>query len=328
MPAFLLPRNVSAHRLAATALYRSLLRQCRSAPAALAERRDELQNIVRNRFKQAQHVHSHRRLRLAFQAGYEAIDHLDAAVAGDGDSTEYILDLVRRAPAKVKAPPPPRRRQSERKRPSEMSIANNVPGAGALETELAARPRPLADLAGRRKVPVLYSANRIPVLRFRKPQPHALSRFIAQRVERRQRRFDRRDWLLERIGLARAEDEWDELVSARPRPGLRGRGGSGDVGLADAVEGAASAGAREVRKEPSWRGEFEAALGVVEEAVAEEGRRNAEMAARMQGLVDREREVFERERDERRAEARERRRTKRAAGADVTREKVGGAEVD
>ena len=173
MPSFLIPRHVTAHRLAATALYRSLLHQCRRLAPIHG---DELQNIVRNRFKQTQHVHSYRRLRLAFQAGYEAIDYLDAAVAGDEESARYLRELVGRAPGKVRKAAEPRPRQQR------VTSTTNAPGQGALERELASRPRPLEELSGKRKVPVLYSANKITILRFTKPQPNSLSSYIENRI--------------------------------------------------------------------------------------------------------------------------------------------------
>jgi len=105
MPPFLVPRHVSAHRISAIALYRTLLRQSRAAPLPV-ESKTQLQNVVRNRCKQTIHLHSYQRLRLAFQAGYEAIEHLDASVAGDEKSTSYIAELISKAPDKVKAAPP------------------------------------------------------------------------------------------------------------------------------------------------------------------------------------------------------------------------------
>ena len=243
-------------------------------------------------------MHSYRRLQLIFQAGYEAIDYLDAAVAGHEKSTAYLLELVQRAPAKVKAAPPlpqPKRKGASTK---------NAPGEGALERELSARPRQLGDLSGERHVPVLYSANKIPVLRFKKPQPHALSRYIANRISQRHKRFDRRDFLQDQIGLATAEDEWDELIA--PKSGVKVSSGSAGLGLADAMKG--SVRWKRAASEPAWTEEFETALGVVEAAVREEGRKNMEMAGGMQELVDREQEVFEREREERSTQAREGRR--------------------
>ena len=79
MPSFLVPRHVSAHRISAIALYRALLHQSRAVPLP-AQSQKELQNVVRNRCKQSIHLHSYQRLKLAFQEGYEALDHLDAAV--------------------------------------------------------------------------------------------------------------------------------------------------------------------------------------------------------------------------------------------------------
>lgn len=332
MPFFQLPRNVSAHRLAASSLYRALLHQCRSTqlPAPLAVHKDELQNIVRNRFKQTQYSHSYRRLKLAFQAGYEAVDHLDAAVAGDGRSAEVLLDLVQRAPAKVKAKPmlSGRSKQLGSERITHTGNVGEISSAdraqeSALEHELTSRPRPLPALSGHRRVPVLYSANRIPVLRFKKPQPHALSRYVQSRIDQRQKRFDRRDWLFEQQGLARAEDEWDELVfsnSTSSGSGFGTKDGPGAMSLGQAMKAAPPpppASGKNADREPRWTEEYNVALKVVEDAVEEEGRKNMEMARRMQDLVDREREAFEREREERRKVAREgrkeRRRERRAA---------------
>jgi hypothetical protein len=278
MPPFLVPRHVSAHRISAIALYRALLQQSRAVPLP-TESRTELQNIVRNRCKQTIHLHSYQRLRLAFQAGYEALEHLDASIAGDQKSTSYIAELVGRAPAKVKAEPQravlAKGRRNRANKSSEDAAALD---AAALpfkpSTELLSRPHPLRELSGKRHVPVLFSASKIPVLRIKKPQPPNLSGFIKHRIQQRQRRHDRRHWLEEQVEFAQYEDLWDEILEK-------------EIG----------AETRRVRRmEPTWAEEFQIAKNEVEFKIRDEGRKNAAMAVKMQEIADRERAMFEKER--------------------------------
>jgi hypothetical protein len=280
MPPFLVPRHVSAHRTSAIALYRALLQQTRAVPLP-SQSQQELQNIVRNRCKQAIHLHSYQRLKLAFQAGYEAIDHLDAAVAGDEESTRFIAGLLARAPPSVKASPPvglPLKSKMRGSKSEETIATTSTAPAPKPSTELLSRPHPLPQLSGKRHIPVLFNANHIPILRIKKPQPENLSGFIKHRIKQRQRRHDRRHWLTEQIEFAQYEDLWDEIVERET--GFGEHSGEQD--------------------EPTWAEEFEISKAEVDLAIHKEGRKNAVMAARMQGVVDREREAFEREREERR----------------------------
>jgi hypothetical protein len=277
MPPFLVPRHVSAHRTSAIALYRALLQQSRAIPLP-TESRTELQNIVRNRCKQTIHLHSYQRLRLAFQAGYEALEHLDAAVAGDDKSTSYIAELIGKAPAKVKADPPRpvfAKVGGSKKDKNKSSEDVAAPAAAAFKpsAELLSRPHPLRELSGKRHVPVLFSASKIPVLRTRKPQPQNLSGFIKHRIQQRQRRHDRRHWLEEQVEFAQYEDLWDEILEKQ---------------LGAEAE-------RVRRSEPTWAQEFQIAKEEVEFKIKEEGRKNAAMAVKMQDVVDRERELLRRE---------------------------------
>lgn len=292
MPNLHIPIRNGLHRIAAIALYRALLTQCRALPFE-AHQRDELQNIVRNRFKQAQHCQSWQRLRVSFQAGYEAIDYLDAAVAGDEESKLYLSDLLERAPAKTKLPPPMNAQlRAKLDKKAETDKSENVddqPKASIFD-----RPLPLEKLSGPRHVPVLFSANRIPVLRIKKPQPESLSRFIRQRIEQRQSRHDRRWRLTAEQEIAAREDEWDELVRgivyhARPKS------------LAQAMDPLSK-----FSEEPSWRSEVDAAITEVEQKLSEEKEKNRVMAIKMQAVVDREQELFNNERaDHKRLQRRE-----------------------
>lgn len=278
MPAFLVPRKSTVHRLAAIALYRALLTQC----SALPKQRDELQNIVRNRFRQSQHVHSARRLRVSFEAGYEAVDRLDAAVSGDEAARGYITGLLERAPAKVKQAPAVKQRKE----------AKEVDAVAEKEKiSLFDRPLPLEKLKGKRHVPVLFSANHIPILRLKKPQPESLSRFIRQRIEQRGARHDLRFALYEQLKVAGWEDEWDGLTAELTGQEHQAQGSS----MREAMLGA------KVKKEeePTWKYAVDAAITEVHGQLGEEREKNRVTAEKMQAVVDRERELFEKEKAER-----------------------------
>ncbi|KAF7185440.1 hypothetical protein HII31_13213 [Pseudocercospora fuligena] len=104
MPTFVVPHRSGAHRVAAIALYRALLTQCKRTPLP-AVHGEELYNLVKNRFRGFRHDTSHRHLKVAFEAGYEAVDYLDAAINGEVKAKDYILALLKRAPRNAKIDP-------------------------------------------------------------------------------------------------------------------------------------------------------------------------------------------------------------------------------
>jgi len=282
MPRHLLPRNSGAHRIAAIALYCALLTQCRALSAVQQRQRDELQNIVRNRFKQARYEQSVKRLRIHFEAGYEAIDHLDAAVAGDEGSRGYIVELLDRAPERVKqAPPVVLPKKLQRGVEKRQKREDREKGQPMQKLSLFDRPLPLEKLSGRRHVPVLFSAQKIPVLRLTKPQPENLSGYLAHRQRVRQKRHDTRHRLDDELEIARSEDRWDSLVAAELPEGER-------------------------TVEPAWSAAVSLAKKELGEKLEQEKRKNREMGVKMQGVVDRERELSEKEKGERRRAKRER----------------------
>ncbi|TKA61951.1 hypothetical protein B0A55_11244 [Friedmanniomyces simplex] len=333
MPPYHTPRTSTPHRLAALALFRALLLASRTLPPASISppQRNDLQNLIRNRFKQARHEQSTRRLRLAFEAGYEGIDLLDAAVAGKGGSQGYILELLARAPARVKQAPPLTTLDLEivkelkwnlRVRPEEASSQtasspspfssppqsphpNTTPTTTntAKTSPFARRPLPLSELTGgKRLIPVLYNAQGIPVLRFSKPQPAALSGYINHRVEVKQKRHDTRHRLAEELVVAGWEDEWEGILSRYmgEREGVDegvGEWGRDQDGIGEG-EGIGGRRVGSAERERGWVYEVLRAREEVEEKLNEEGRRNGVMAGKMQGLVDREREMAARERRE------------------------------
>lgn len=283
MPKFLVPHKSGAHRIAAIALFRALLIQCQRVPLpASPTANSELQNVVRNRFKQTLHVTSYRQLKATFEAGYEAVDHLDAAVAGSGTAKELIADLLAKAPLSAKRPPrTPYNPAKEKKLLRRKELAERPPGISMFD-----RPLPLEQLSGERKVPVLFTANQIPVLRFTKPQPSSLSGYITNRIQQRQKRHDLKHALEESLLVAQEEDKWDSIL--KQYTGVDGRH-SKDWAGCDVKEGL-------------WRSAIVEALAVVMGKLEREKELNRVMATKMQEVVDRERALAEKEAEERKRE--------------------------
>ena len=75
--------------------------------------------------------------------------------------------------------------------------------------------RPFTNLSGRRHVPVLVNANRVPMLRIKKPQPPFLSRIIRDTANTRERRIVTADRLVSELPTAEDEDQWDEILHER-----------------------------------------------------------------------------------------------------------------
>jgi hypothetical protein len=273
MPENFVPHRSGAHRIAVKALYRTLLNQSKAIPLA-QERQHELQNIIRNRFKQARLLQSARRLRVSFEAGYQAIDKLDNAVAGDEESVAYVTSLLERAPARVKEAQLPK--QSAQK---SASAKDTKPQPQKPKRSIFDRPLPLEQLSGPRHVPVLFSANRIPVLRITKPQPPRLSAYIDARIKQRQKWRDTRDRLIELRELSGYEDEWDNLTQSNDE--------NGGLTLDNWMS------------EPSWTSAAYHAVGAIDSKLIAEREKNRVMAEKMQAVVDRERELFEKEKKER-----------------------------
>ena len=72
--------------------------------------------------------------------------------------------------------------------------------------------RPFQEISGRRHVPKLVNANKVPILQFKKPQSPFLSRMIRDIIETRQKRVDLQIKLKDQVQWARGEDLWDFLL--------------------------------------------------------------------------------------------------------------------
>jgi hypothetical protein len=72
---------------------------------------------------------------------------------------------------------------------------------------------PRAKVEGIRKVPFLVHANGIPIIRYKKPQPQRLSKYINGQIKAHVRRIEYRSQLDDYlVPIAESEDEWDSIL--------------------------------------------------------------------------------------------------------------------
>ncbi|KAF2182239.1 hypothetical protein K469DRAFT_586944 [Zopfia rhizophila CBS 207.26] len=205
MPRFLLPRRSTPHRVAAIALYRALLSRCASSLLP-DEQRNSLQNAIRNQFRKNRKLQSPYQLGLTFQTGYKVLDHLDESNTGSTTSTQFLVKFVTSLPRHITRP---RRTKSPLSPPHPLrkKLACLPPEKAVLSV------RPYTKVSGPRHVPILCSANGIPFLRLKKPQPPSLSRILRQKLDKRIKKFDQKTLLLNYwMPLAKHEDEWDYII--------------------------------------------------------------------------------------------------------------------
>lgn len=216
----------------------------------------------------------------------QALDHLDAAIAGNEHSISHLRSLQARLPPALRntttAPP----------KPTPVVEARPTAQQG---TALALRPRPAFSLPSRRRIPVLVSANKIPILRFTKPQPAALSHYLKSRIVDRQKRLDRKMALEAQLEIAKGEDEWDRILLAQ---GVKDEGGSERRGML-------------------WSREVYECYRYTLDAIDAEGAKNKEMAEKMVAIIDKEKELAEIERKERKRLKNEERRNRKTGSSDA-----------
>ena len=278
MPQHRVPWRSGKHREAAIALYRALLGQIRAFPTDNAKR-EEIQNVVRNRFRDHRHSQSRPRLTFQFQAGYEALSHLDAAATGDGTSKSHLLRLIDRTPEDVKRPPPPRPLTKREKRLQKKAAAREtVARLKPASLDIMSRSLPASELSGRRHIPVLVNAKGVPMLRMKKPQPQWLSYIIRSKHKRYSALVDRGSRLHEELVIARLEDEWDGCMI--------------QAGVETALE----------EREEAWQKAPRLAISQLWLLMQQLKEKDALLAARMQSVVDRETALKEKEDAERNTE--------------------------
>lgn len=216
MPRYLVLRRSGVHRAACFALYRAILRQ--KHKLQLNEHHQHLfRKPIRAIFKRNSKLQSPPQISTALQLGYETLDGLN-----DGVRQQRLLNRILElaSPASTSAQPEDLPSSPQTK----IAPAQKTPRRHAARYPGARRTldRPFFHLSGRRHVPKLINANRVPFLRLKKPQPPFLSRVIRDTVKTREHRILRAARLTSELPTAADEDEWDEILDEQFESDCRG----------------------------------------------------------------------------------------------------------
>ena len=137
--------------------------------------------------------------------------------------------------------------------------------------------RPDTNLSGPRHVPKLINANRVPILRLKKPQPPFLSRIIRDTVNTREARIALCAKLQDTLRYANDEEEWDRILEeSSPIP-----------------------------KRPSeapWFRETQLALAEIHRLQTAAGNKRVAIAAQMHAIVEKEKALAMEEKSKKRDE--------------------------
>lgn len=207
---------------------------------------------------------------------------------GDKDAYSYIdqlIDSLNRKPPRTSSALKPNERRdiaTPRRQHEEPSSETNPASRSIL-----ARPYPV--LSGLRTVPRLISANGVPFLRYKKPQPPALSRVINDRIRAFEHRLDRKYEYQHQVQVGKLEDAWYRLLS---RYCELDRG---------------------VDPGPSWSKAPSEALDDVMRVIRRHAERTQTMAMDMYRVMEKERALAEKEKLARRDERHRRNKAKRLA---------------
>lgn len=157
-----------------------------------------------------------------------------------------------------------------------------VPKPQPLRTRVLARP--YAHISGPRHIPKLCTANGIPFLRFKKPQSPILSGIIRQKIKTQQKRYDYLAAFEQQTVVAGWEDQWDRILQGQKVGNREGFGGRDGVRWVDGIEMA--------RKD-------------VMKKLGDNRSRNTAVGREMGRIVERERELVEKEREKEREKGEE-----------------------
>jgi len=279
MPRFFNPRKSGAHRIACIALYRALLLQARRIPLPAEVQQihgiNPIKYLTRKEFRKHAPDVSPRRVVPALERGYAAEALL--RTAGNGDSSAlsrvHSVLLARQAQASTtreyNAAHPPKQRPPR-------VIPAPFPGAPKV---LESRPLPFEAFKGRRHVPILAAANgQTPFLRIKKPQSPFLTRVIKDKVKTNQKRLNRIEEIQDKIVMGEWEDAWERDV----REIAQGEGKDFGVG-------------GEGKGETGWTRDLQKAQSQVGICLDREQRKSRKIGDRMLEIVDKERELREKE---------------------------------
>ncbi len=133
--------------------------------------------------------------------------------------------------------------------------------------------RPHLQISGRRHVPKLINAHRLPMLRFKKPQSPFVSRVIRDKIAKKIALFQQVEALKDWREIADLEDSWDRLLSRMH-------------GVPDF----------ETNEEMSWASGYDSSISARLKMLTKFEDANKALADKMLDIVNKEKELAEKER--------------------------------
>ncbi|KAK2755930.1 E2 ubiquitin-conjugating protein mms2 [Arachnomyces sp. PD_36] len=277
-------------------LYRALLSTCFRLPTNIAVF-EGLDNDIRTQFRQKKDLKSRTQISKSLKAGYEALDLVDSCARGNSESISILGTLREEAQSLTEQLRADRKHLADISPPKGRTSPRAIRKAETLRLNKAVKPhpdvepilsRPRPQVSGRRRVPVLVSARGVPFLRIKKPQPRSLSRAINSKLDRRFKRVQTRERLEGELDMARLEDKWDEMVGET---------------VTD-----------------SWSVPILESIREVDQKIKIGDEKNGQLARKMWGVVLKERELAEKEKQERLELKKQRASAKREASRASTSE--------
>ncbi|KAK4695390.1 hypothetical protein P7C71_g2350, partial [Lecanoromycetidae sp. Uapishka_2] len=205
MPFHLIPHKSGVHRAACFALFRALLSRVRDLPLPEPLRNsasEQVKTVIRRNLEL-----QGREISTALSLGYETLEVLQSDTGWQTLSSS-ILKIGGQRSAKQNILTKHGRVNAVR-----VSHQSTKPRVAPYPGASKVLDRPFQNLSGRRHVPVLVNANRVPILRLKKPQSPFLSRVIRDQVNTREARILLGNKLAGEIPIARGEDTWDHIVA-------------------------------------------------------------------------------------------------------------------
>lgn len=155
----------------------------------------------------------------------------------------------------------------------------------------------MSEIKGRRRrVPYLVVTQGIPFLRYGKPQPVSLGRYLRQRVQWEQKQWTEKSSLEKSIALAEWEDRWDYIVE-KEHGILDGQHGTPQLDGCVRATNVSSDG-------KSWTQVLRVTGEEICGKIKASNEKNAEMGKRMWEVVVKEKELAKQEKIQQRSERR------------------------
>lgn len=251
---------------------------------------------MRYRFRRDRNLVSLKQVADGLKTGYALLDLIHACNSKDRNSLKKLITILESTTAQAEATAAWRSTLANAKRLPSVGVLAKIEHVKAVADKskqvrhpeskpILERPLPVSEIrGGTRRIPNLVTAHGIPFLRYSKPQPISLSRYVRQRILWNEMNWTRRGILEEKILLAEFEDEWDRILEQ-------------EHGIADVDHKDDTA----TYADPGWADEFISADASIWEAIRAKDLKYAEMGEKMWQVVKKEKVLKKQEKIDTRA---------------------------